>query len=70
MSIAIQTRGISMIWQPAFIGIVIFVAVAVFFSLRVQSGTQRVADKTEEELGDNSKVIGSSLPAREPSAES
>ena len=42
-----------MLWQPAFISIIIFVAVAVFFSLRVQSGTQKVADKTEEELGDH-----------------
>ena len=68
MSIAIQTRGLSMLWQPAFIGIVIFVGVAVYFSLRVQSGTQRVAEKTEEEIGGKSDVSGTSSSAPEPPA--
>ena len=68
MSIAIQTRGLSMLWQPAFIGIVIFVGVAVYFSLRVQSGTQRVAEKTEEEIGGKADVSGTSSSAPEPPA--
>ena len=51
MSIAIQTRGLSMIWQPAFICILLAVAFAVFFSLRVQSGAKENADRIEDELG-------------------
>jgi TctA family transporter len=65
MSIAIQTRGLSMLWQPAFIAIIVFVTFAVFMSLRVQSGTQRVAEKTEEEIGSQT-IIGSS--AKPPAA--
>ncbi len=41
MSIAIQTQGISMIWQPGFVGILVVVAIAVYFSLRVQRSAQR-----------------------------
>ena len=41
MSRAIQTQGISMIWQPGFVGILVVVAVAVYFSLRVQRSAQR-----------------------------
>ena len=66
MSIAIQTRGWSMFWQPAFIGIIIFITVAVFFSLRVQSGTKRVAAQTEEELGSPGTVIGSATSKLKP----
>jgi TctA family transporter len=66
MSIAIQTRGWSMLWQPAFVTILIFVAVAVFFSLKVQSGTQRVADKTEEEIGGQAIIIGGSPSLTKP----
>ena len=40
-----------MIWQPAFATIIVVVAVAVFFALRVQSGTKATAAKTEEEIG-------------------
>ena len=46
MSIAIQTQGISMIWQPGFLGILAVVAVAVYFSLRVQQSAQRLQDRT------------------------
>ena len=52
MSIAIQTRGWSMLWQPAFVSIMVFVAVAVFFSLRVAAGTDKVAEKTEQEISE------------------
>ena len=52
MSIAIQTRGWSMLWQPAFLSIMVFVGIAVFFSLRVASGTDKVADKTEQEIAE------------------
>ena len=51
MTIAIQTRGWSMFWQPAFATIIVVVAVAVFFALRVQSGTAATAARTEEEIG-------------------
>ena len=46
MSIAIQTQGISMVWQPGFLGILAVVAVAVYFSLRVQQSAQRLQDRT------------------------
>jgi len=66
MSIAIQTRGWSMVWQPAFVTILILVIVGVFFSLRVQSGTKRVADRTEAEIGGQSVIIGSSSTITKP----
>jgi TctA family transporter len=50
MTIAVQTRGWSMIWQPAFIGIMVLVVGAVIFSLRVQSGTEKLAERTEDEI--------------------
>lgn len=46
MSIAIQTQGISMVWQPGFLGILAVVAVAVYFSLRVQRAAQRLQERT------------------------
>ena len=46
MSIAIQTQGISMVWQPGFLGILAVVAVAVYFSLRVQRSAQRLQERT------------------------
>ena len=49
MSISIQARGISMVWQPAFLGILVVVIAAVYFSLRVQRGAQRVRDRAEAE---------------------
>jgi putative tricarboxylic transport membrane protein len=52
MTIAVQTRGWSMTWQPAFIGITVVVLAAVIMSLRVQSGTSALADRMDEgELG-------------------
>jgi len=66
MSIAIQTRGWSMVWQPAFVTILILVIVGVFFSLRVQSVTKRVADRTEAEIGGQSVIIGSSSTITKP----
>ena len=47
MSISIQARGISMVWQPAFLGILAVVVAAVYFSLRVQKGTKRLQDADE-----------------------
>jgi len=52
MSIAVQTRGWSMIWQPAFLVILVMVGLAVFFSLRVAKGSDRVAEKTEQEIAE------------------
>ena len=49
MSISIQARGISMVWQPAFIGILVVVVAAIYFSLRVQRGAQRVRERAETE---------------------
>ena len=49
MSISIQARGISMVWQPAFIGILVVVIAAIYFSLRVQRGAQQVRDRAEAE---------------------
>lgn len=46
MSIAIQTQGISMVWQPGFLGILAVVAAAVYFSLRVQRAAQRLQERT------------------------
>lgn len=48
MSISIQSRGISMVWQPAFIGIIIFVTAAVYFSLRIQKDAKAVQDRSEQ----------------------
>jgi len=50
MAIAIQTRGFSMVWQPAFLVILLVVGFAVYFSLRVQSGTKERAEQIEEEV--------------------
>jgi len=50
MAIAIQTRGLSMVWQPAFLVIMVVVGFAVYFSLRVQSGTKAKAEQLEEEV--------------------
>jgi len=60
MSIAIQTRGWSMLWQPAFLSIMVFVGIAVFFSLRVASDTSKVADKTEQEIAELNPATESS----------
>ena len=51
MSISIQAEGISMVWQPAFIGILVVVGLAVYFALRVQRGAQQLQEQasTEEE---------------------
>jgi putative tricarboxylic transport membrane protein len=68
MSITIQARGWSTIWQPGFIGIMIFVAIAVFFSLRVQSGTQKVAERTEDEIGQAFTVVSTATPTDPPAA--
>ena len=46
MSIAIQTQGVSMIWQPGFLGILAVVVTAVYFSLRVQRAAQRLQERT------------------------
>ena len=70
MSIAIQTRGWSMLWQPAFVTILILVVAGVFFSLRVQSGTKSVAEKTEAEIGGQSVIIGSIATTTKPPAAS
>ena len=48
MSISIQARGISMVWQPAFIAIIIAVSIAVYFSLRVQRDAKRLQDQAAE----------------------
>jgi TctA family transporter len=50
MTIAVQTRGWSMIWQPAFIAIMVLVVFAVVMSLKVQSGTEKLASKTKDEI--------------------
>jgi TctA family transporter len=50
MSIAIQTEGWSMVLKPAFIGILVVVGLAVFFALRVQSGTKERAEEIESEV--------------------
>jgi len=63
MSIAIQTRGWSMLWQPAFLTIMVVVAVAVFFSLRVAAGTEKVAGKTEQEIAELNAATESSSGA-------
>ena len=47
MSISIQARGISMVWQPAFLGIIVVVGLAVFFSLRVQRAAQRLQEQAD-----------------------
>ena len=47
MSISIQAKGISMVWQPAFLGILIVVGAAVYFSLRVQRSAQRLQQRAE-----------------------
>ena len=55
MSISIQTRGISMVWQPAFIAILVVVGLAVYFALRVQRGAQQLQERAstaEEHLGE------------------
>ncbi len=57
MSISIQAKGISMVWQPAFIGIIVVVGLAVFFSLRVQRGAQRLQEQAE--TGDDEPEAGS-----------
>jgi hypothetical protein len=41
-----------MLWQPAFLTIMVFVGLAVFFSLRVAKGSDKVADKTEQEIAE------------------
>ena len=46
MLIAIQARGISMIWQPAFVGILLIVGVAVYFSMRAQARTKETASRS------------------------
>ena len=51
MSISIQARGISMVWQPAFIGILIVVSLAVYFSLRVQRDAKQLQDQAAETEG-------------------
>lgn len=38
-----------MVWQPAFVGILVVVVAAVYFSLRVQRGAQRVRERAESE---------------------
>ena len=49
LSISIQSRGASLLWQPAFIGILIFVAIAVWFALRVQKDTEAYSEATAKE---------------------
>lgn len=51
MSISIQARGVSMVWQPAFLGILIVVGLAVYFSLRVQRGAQQLQERAAAESG-------------------
>ena len=60
MSISIQARGISMVWQPAFVGILIVVGLAVYFSLRVQRGAQRLQEQAEMEPESAPAETGSS----------
>ncbi|MEE8517957.1 MAG: tripartite tricarboxylate transporter permease [Dehalococcoidia bacterium] len=64
MAIAVQTRGWSMTWQPAFVGIMIIVLAAVFFALRVQSGTGKMADEMGEGEASSATdaVTGSAQP--------
>ena len=38
-----------MVWQPAFVGILVVVIAAVYFSLRVQRGAQQVRERAEGE---------------------
>ena len=46
MSRAIQTEGIGMVTRIPFLTILVVVVVAVFFSLRVQHGAQRLQEQT------------------------
>ena len=48
MSRAIQAEGISMVWQPAFIAILVVVSAAVYFSLRVQRDATQTARRSED----------------------
>ncbi len=49
LSISIQARGWSMVWQPAFLGILVVVALAVWFALRVQQGTRNLSEVADKE---------------------
>ncbi|MCY4581287.1 MAG: tripartite tricarboxylate transporter permease [Chloroflexi bacterium] len=46
MSRAIQTEGVGMVLRPPFLAILILVTAAIFFSLRVQRGAQRLQEQT------------------------
>ncbi len=63
MSISIQAEGISMVWQPAFIGIIVVVGLAVYFSLRVQRGAQRLQSQTQIEADLEDGPGGQERPA-------
>ena len=46
MSRAIQTEGIGMVTRVPFLAILVVVTLAIFFSLRVQRGAQRLQEQT------------------------
>ncbi|MEK9658730.1 MAG: tripartite tricarboxylate transporter permease [Chloroflexota bacterium] len=48
MSIALQTYGVKMVFQPAFLIIMVLVALGVWLSLRVQKGTKATENASEE----------------------